>query len=140
MTFNFFDYVSEEIEDVADNIELDEALKIKYVVRNGKKVKKWKTDRQEKYRVEYDVNGKPREVRITNKERRKRRMGQIKGKLKRKAKDGLIQKKREHSFKQRKNMGLDYNKKIPDKNVARDLNGNQNTKLKKDDKLHPKDS
>ena len=35
---------------------LNEALKVKYVVRKNKKIKKWKTNRKG-YRVEYDANG-----------------------------------------------------------------------------------
>lgn len=35
---------------------LNEALKIKYVVRDKKRVKKYKTTRPGKYRVEYDEN------------------------------------------------------------------------------------
>ena len=35
---------------------INEALKVKYVVRKNKKIKKYKTDRPGKYRVEYDSN------------------------------------------------------------------------------------
>ena len=35
---------------------INEALKVKYVVRKNKKTKKYKTDRPGKYRVEYDAN------------------------------------------------------------------------------------
>ncbi len=35
---------------------LNEALKVKYVVRDKKRVKKYKTTRPGKYRVEYDEN------------------------------------------------------------------------------------
>lgn len=98
---------------------IDEALKVKYVVRKNRKVKKWKTDRPGKYRVEYDENGKPKEVRITAKERRNRKLGQRKGKLKRQAKMDLIKKKQKKSFVARKNMGLAYNKKLPDININR---------------------
>lgn len=93
---------------------IDEALKVKYVVRKNKKVKKWKTTRPGKYRVEYDANGKPREVRITATERRNRKLGQRKGKIKRAAKKNIIELKRKKSFKARQNMGLAYNKKLPD--------------------------
>lgn len=96
-------------------IELDESLKKKFVVRNGKKVAKWKTTKAGKYRVEYDENGKPREVRITAKERINRKKGQKKGKIKRKAKIASIEKKRKRSFIARKNVGLgSYNLKFPD--------------------------
>ena len=59
-SMNFNDYLA----------DLDEALKVKYVVRKNKKVKKWKTDKPG-WRVEYDENGKPREVRMKAAEREK---------------------------------------------------------------------
>lgn len=99
---------------------MDEALKKKFVVRNGKRVAKWKTTRQGKYRVEYDANGTPKEVRITSKERVNRKKGQRKGKIKRKAKENTIEMKRKRSFIARKNVGLKYNKELPDVNSERD--------------------
>lgn len=99
---------------------MDEALKKKFVIRNGKRVAKWKTTRQGKYRVELDANGTPREVRITAKERINRKKGQRKGKIKRKAKANTIEMKRKRSFIARKNVGLKYNKEIPDINTERD--------------------
>lgn len=96
-------------------LELDEALKRKFVVRDGKRVAKWKTTRPGKYRVEYDSNGVPKEVRITATERRNRKRGQRKGKIKRKAKVANIEKKRKRSFRARRNMGMGhYNKEFPD--------------------------
>ena len=68
---------------------LNEAIKYKYVVRRNKRVKKAKTNRPG-YRIEYDANGNPREVRITAKEKRNRKLGQRKGKIKRNAKMNLI--------------------------------------------------
>lgn len=100
------------------NDYLNEALKVKYVVRKNRRVKKWKTDKKG-YRVEYDENGKPREVRMKAAEKRKRKIGQRKAKIKRQAKMGLIKKKQKKSFVARKNMGLAYNKKNPDKNWNR---------------------
>lgn len=101
-------------------LELDEALKKKFVIRNGKRVAKWKSTKAGKYRVEYDENGKPKEVRITAKERINRKKGQKKGKLKRKAKVANIEKKRKRSFIARKNLGLaNYNKDLPDVVVDR---------------------
>lgn len=94
--------------------DLTEALKKKRVVRHNKAVWKWKTTRPGKYRVEYDANGKPKEVRITAKERKNRKLGQRKGKIKRAAKMKMIELKRKKSFKARVNMGLAYNKKLPD--------------------------
>lgn len=102
---------------------LTEALKKKYVVRNGKRVAKWVTSKKDKYKVEYDANGQPKEVRITAGERRRRRMGQKKGKLKRKAKVGLIELRRRKSFIARRNAGMAYNKKLPDIVLSRGPNG-----------------
>ena len=69
----------ENLEDYA----LNEALRIKWVVRNGKRVKKWVTTKKGRYRVAFDKDGNPKEVRITATERRKRKIGQRRGKLKR---------------------------------------------------------
>lgn len=102
--------------------ELSEALKVKYVVRNGKRKKKWVTTKKGKYRVEYE-NGQPKEVRITAGERRRRKIGQRKGKLKRKAKVGIIELRRRKSFIARRNAGMAYNKKIPDIVTSRGPNG-----------------
>lgn len=104
------------------NQEINEALKVKYVVRNGKRKKKWVTTKKGKYRVEY-VNGQPKEVRITASERRRRKLGQRKGKLKRKAKIGVIELKRRKSFIARRNAGMAYNKKIPDIVTSRGPDG-----------------
>lgn len=94
---------------------LSEALKRKFVVRNGKRVAKWKSTRAGKYRVEYDSDGKPKEVRITAQERRNRKRGQRKGKIKRSAKEAQIERKRKRSFVARRNVGLGkYNKELPD--------------------------
>lgn len=125
---------------------VNEALKVKYVVRNNRKVKKYKTTRPGKYRVEYDENGKPKEVRITATERRNRKIGQRKGKIKRAAKMNLIKLRQEKSFRARKNMGMaKYNKKNPDKNIARDgenpkkvLFSRLKSAVKKDKLLAPK--
>lgn len=119
---NFEDYLT----------DLDEALKVKYVVRKNKKVKKWKTDKAG-WRVEYDANGKPREVRMTAKEKKNRRFGQKTGKIKRAAKMGLIKMKQKKSFIARKNLGLPYNKKVPDVN----LNRKPYVPVKKDKLLSP---
>ena len=97
---------------------LNEAIKYKYVVRRNKRIKKAKTNRPG-YRIEYDANGNPREVRITAKEKRNRRLGQRKGKIKRNAKMNLIKLKQKKSFIARKNMGMAYNKKNPDINYNR---------------------
>lgn len=99
---NFEDYVNE-------------ALKVKYVIRKGKKIKKFKSTK-DNYRIQYK-DGKPKEVRIKASEKRKRKLGQKKGKIKRKAKEGVIEMRRKKSFIARKSMGLKYNKQIPDKHA-----------------------
>lgn len=99
---------------------INEAIKYKYVVRKNRRVKKAISTRQGKYRVEKDpVTGKLKEVRITAAEKRHRKIGQMKGKIKRQAKMNLIKKKQKKSFKARKNMGIAYNKKLPDINLNR---------------------
>lgn len=110
---NFADYCEQE---------LSEALKVKYVVRNGKRKKKWVTTKKGKYKVEYE-DGRPKEVRITASERRRRKLGQRKGKLKRKAKIGIIELRRRKSFVARRNAGMAYNKKIPDVILSRGPDG-----------------
>jgi len=98
---------------------LNEALKVKYVVRDRKKVKKYKTTRPGKYKVQYDANGKPHEVRLTTKEKRNRHIGHIKGKIKLQSKMQLAKKRQKMSMVARQNMGIKYNKKLPDINLNR---------------------
>ena len=102
---------------------INESLRVKWVVRNGKRKKKWITTKKEHYRVEYDSAGNPHEVRITAAERRRRKLGQRKGKLKRLAKVGVIEMKRKKSFVARKNQGMQYNKKLPDIVLSRGPGG-----------------
>ena len=102
---------------------INESLRVKWVVRNGKRKKKWITTKKENYRVEYDSAGNPHEVRITAAERRRRKLGQRKGKLKRLAKVGVIEMKRKKSFVARKNQGMQYNKKLPDIVLSRGPGG-----------------
>ena len=102
---------------------LNETLRVKWVVRNGKRKKKYITTKKGTHRVEYDSAGNPHEVRITAAERRRRKMGQRKGKLKRMAKVGVIEMKRKKSFVARKNQGMQYNKKLPDIVTARGPGG-----------------
>lgn len=111
---NFEDYL---------DTELTEALKKKYVVRHGKRISKWVSNRKNKYKVVYDASGKPMEVRLTAAERRKRRMGQKRGKLKRKSKMGIIELRRKKSFIARRNNGMQYNKKVPDIVASRGPDG-----------------
>ena len=115
---------------------INEALKKKKVVRKNKVKWKWKTDKPG-WRVEYDENGKPREVRMKAAEKRKRKLGQRKGKIKRNAKMNLIKLKQKKSFIARKNMGIQYNKKVPDINLNRKPYEPVKTPFKKDKLLSP---
>jgi hypothetical protein len=90
---------------------MNESLRVKWVIRNGKRTKKWVTTKKGKYRVEMDAGGHPHEVRITAKEKRNRKLGQRRGKAKRLAKIGQIELRRKKSFVARKNQGMKY---IPD--------------------------
>ena len=81
---NFFEYTQNNEQYLENPTEensqiLDEALKKKFVIRNGKRVVKWVTTRKGKYRVQIDrKSGQPKEVFITNKERINRKKGQKK--------------------------------------------------------------
>lgn len=85
-------------------VGINERLVKKVVIRKGKKIKKWKSDRPG-YRTELDPDsGRPKEVRMNPAEIRKRIKGQRKGKIKRKAKKAQIQIKRKISQKKRKSL------------------------------------
>ena len=101
---------------------INEAMKQKKMVRDGKVVKKWKTTRPGTHRIEYDENGKPREVRMSAEEIRNRERGQKVGKLKRDSKEKIIQARRAKSFKVRdRSSELEhYNQEFPDVNSEHD--------------------
>lgn len=124
---NFEDYVNE-------------ALKVKYVVRKGKKVKKFKSTK-DNYKVQYE-DGKPKEVRITAKEKRNRKIARKKNKGKLDSPQAIKKKqlRRKKSFNARKMLGLaKYNKIIPDKNSAEKSSNKGFTKFAAKDKpLSPK--
>lgn len=104
-----------------NNEELNEVLKVKYVVRDNERIKKWVSDRPEMFKVQYDKYGNAKEVRIEPQERLNRKLGQRTARLKRGAKQSVITKKRKKSFSSRKNVGLaKYNKKAPAKVINRD--------------------
>lgn len=111
----FLDYILES--------DISESLKKKYVIRAGKRVSKWISTKKTKYKVVYDASGKPMEVRLTAAERRKRKMGQKHGQLKRKSKLGMIELRRKKSFIARRNNGMQYNKKVPDIVASRGPDG-----------------
>lgn len=116
---NWKDYI-EESEQVLDETaqDLDEKLVMKPVVRDGKKIKHWVTNKPG-YRVQYDKNHQPREVKISAEEKRKRKLAQKKAALKRQSEMNLLQKKRLKSFDVRDRLHLDYDKENPDLVTAR---------------------
>jgi len=114
---NWAEYLENAEETVEDGkLTLDEKLAKKTIVRKGQKVTKWVTDRIG-WRVEYDKNHVPREVKISATEKKNRDIAQQKAKLKRKNKG---EHQRELSFAKRRKVGLDYDKDLPDLNTARE--------------------
>ena len=108
MTFK--DYMESEITE-AEAEQLDEKMYFDYKTRNGKKVKKWHTTRKN-YRIQINKKtGQPKEVFITPMERLKRKIGQRKAAIKRKAKQKNITAKRLKSFGMRTKTGMKYNTK-----------------------------
>jgi hypothetical protein len=91
-----------------ESMEVDEYLQEKliktWVVRNGKRVLKFKTDR-EGYKVVKD-GSIFKEIRMTPQELMNRKKAQRKASLKRKSKSSVSQTKRLKSFKQRDRMNL----------------------------------
>jgi hypothetical protein len=119
------------LEFLNENCELNEALKRKKMIRDGKVVTKWKTTEPGVKRVEYDEFGNPREVRMSPQEilHRKRggetsedgARGRITGQKKREAKEPSRKKKWEQSMKKRRSAGLKhYDKEFPDVNSDHD--------------------
>jgi hypothetical protein len=83
---------------------LDESVKKKFVIRNGKKVIKFVTNKPNT-RIEMQ-NGRPKEIRMMPQEKLKRKRAQKRAQIKRKSKLGKMQLKRKKSIKKRKMMGL----------------------------------
>ena len=123
---NFLEYTQNNAqyleEPTEENLQvLDEALKKKFVIRNGKRVVKWVTTRKGKYRVQIDrKSGQPKEVFITNKERINRKKGQKKAAIKRKAKQKSISRLRKKAFKVRHAQGMEYNTKNFKKKLSKE--------------------
>ncbi len=95
--------VPDEEDDLAENYDgietLDESVRRKRVVRGGKRVVKYKTNKKG-YKVVYS-NGRPREVRIKPQERRKRKKGQRRAVRKKRAKKTQIARRRKRSMRKR---------------------------------------
>lgn len=113
----YLENANEIIED--ESLTLDEKLVQKVIVRDKQRVKKWISTKVG-WRVEFDKNHIPREVKISATEEKNRKLAQQKAKNKRK--NPLYQKKRLKSFKKRDQIGLDYDKENPDVNTAREKN------------------
>lgn len=96
---------------------LEEKMVKKYHVEHGRKKVKWVTDKPG-YRIEYDRNHMPREVKIRATERINRRKGAKVGSPKHnKKREQALRKK---SFLARERIGLDYDKETPELNVRRE--------------------
>lgn len=116
---NWKDYISDSEQILEESVqELDEKLVMKPVIRDGKKIKHWVTNKPG-YRVQYDKNHQPREVKISAAEKKNRKLAQKKAAAKRKSEMNLLQKKRLKSFKIRDQLHLDYDKENPDIVTAR---------------------
>jgi hypothetical protein len=106
---NFKDYLFNKIEKSDDESILDEKMYWEYVTRNGKRQKKWHTDKKN-FRIQINKKtGQPKEVFITPTERLKRKIGQRKAALKRRSKQKNISARRHKSFNVRKLAGMRYN-------------------------------
>lgn len=117
---NWAEYLENANEIIEDkHLPLDEKLVQKVIVRDKQRVKKWISTKVG-WRVEFDKNHIPREVKISATEEKNRKLAQQKAKNKRK--NPLYQKKRLKSFKKRDQIGLDYDKENPDINTAREKN------------------
>lgn len=105
----FKDYIYNQIEKSGDDGLLDEKMYWEYVTRNGKRQKKWHTDKKN-FRIQVNKKtGQPKEVFITPTERIKRKIGQRKAAIKRRAKQKNISARRHKSFNVRKLAGMRYN-------------------------------
>ena len=117
---NWAEYLENADEIIEDeSLTLDEKLVQKVIVRDKQRVKKWVSTKVG-WRVEFDQNHIPREVKISATEEKNRKLAQQKAQNKRK--NPLYQKRRLKSFKKRDQIGLDYDKENPDVNTAREKN------------------
>lgn len=123
---NWKDYIT-EAEEILEENQLDEKMVRKYHVEHGLKKVKVVSDKPG-YRIEYDDNHQPHEVKITKAEEMHRRQGAKAGKLKHnKSREQALRKK---SFLKRARAGMDYDKEVPELNTRRE----QGETLKSDQK------
>lgn len=115
---NWAEYLENADEIIEDeNLSLDEKIAMKTIIRDRKRVKKWVTNKVG-WKIEYDKNHMPREVKISATEAKKRKIAQKKAAAKRK--NPLYQKKRLKSFAVRDKQHIEYNKDMPAINTARE--------------------
>lgn len=116
---NWKDYITEAEQVLGETSEgvLEEKMVKKYYIEHGQKKVKWVTDKPG-YRIEYDQNHMPREVKIRTTEKINRRKGAKIGSLKHnKKREQALRKK---SFLSRERLGLDYDKETPELNTRRE--------------------
>jgi len=117
------EYVTEHKQILTDQEILEERLIKKTRIDHGQKKVQWVTDKPG-FRVQYDKNHMPREVKITPQERLRRERAQsTRGKVNRKKTENIAQKKREKSFDIRDRMGIEINKEAPDRVTRREKEG-----------------
>lgn len=89
---------------ISESEIIDESVKKKFVIRNGKKVTKFVTNKPNT-RIEMQ-NGRPKEIRMMPQEMLKRKRAQKRAQIRRKSKINKMQIKRKKSLKKRKMLGL----------------------------------
>lgn len=101
--------------------KLEESLKKKKMIRDGKVVQKWKTTRPGTHRAEQDEFGNWHEVRMTPEEILNRKRGRRMADSKIEGQRDQIEKKKQLSMERRKVSDLrHYNKEFPDVNSEHD--------------------
>lgn len=134
---SFNDYIDQKIEPMkeVDTDRIDERMWFDYKTRNGKKTKKWHTDRKN-YRIQINKKtGMPKEVFITPQERIRRKIGQRKAAIKRRAKQKNITAQRLKSFGVRSRFGMRYN--TIGHGSKRYHRGGASDKFRENDSLYP---
>lgn len=115
---NWAEYLENADEIIEDeNLSLDEKLVQKVIVRDRKRIKKWVTNKLG-WKVQYDKNHMPREVKVSPTEAKNRKIAQKKAAKKRK--NPIYQKRRLKSFDVREKKHIDYNTDVPAINTARE--------------------
>lgn len=116
---NWKDYITEAEHVLGETPKdmLEEKMVKKYHIEHGQKKVRWVTDKPG-YRIEYDQNHMPHEVKIRATEKLNRRKGAKIGSLKHnKKREQALRKK---SFLSRERIGLEYDKELPELNTRRE--------------------